>query len=76
MRQNIHDITIVSKKVGIPDVFLAVTCNLQWPGIKIELPPGQIVAYRLDISACVSCIELRALIENIIDEKVFGDAMA
>ncbi len=31
MRQKMHDIIATSNKMGHPDIFLTMTCNLNWP---------------------------------------------
>lgn len=76
MDQNMHDIISISNKTGCPGICITKTGNLQWPEIKNDLFPGQIIADRPSLAAHVFRINLRALKASNIDEMVFGEVRA
>lgn len=73
IRQNMRHIIAISSKVGSPDVFLTIKCNLQWHKSKNELVTGQSVVDRPDPAARVFYIKLRAFMASIRNEKVFAN---
>lgn len=73
MRYKMHNVSSRLNNVGYPNIFLRITCNPQWPGIKKSLLRGQSVTGRPDITARIFRIKLRAIMAFIIDGKIFRD---
>ncbi len=76
MRQKMHDIIATSNKLGHPDIFLTMTCNPNWPEILRSLLPGQTPKDRPDLCARVFKLKLKALMETVIRDKIFGEVVA
>jgi len=49
MMQTYQDAMAILQSKGIPDVFLAFTCNLNWQEIIVELELDQIASNYLDL---------------------------
>ena len=58
---------------GRPDLFVTFTCNPQWSEIRDLLMPGQSSIDRHDITARVFKQKLKALMDFIVKEHVFGE---
>ncbi len=76
MRQKMHDIIATSNKMRHPDIFLSMTCNPNWTEVRRSLVPRQSPRDRLDLSARVFSLKLKALIEAVIKDKIFGEVVA
>ncbi len=76
MRQKMHDIIATSNKMGHPDIFLTMTCNPNWPEIREALLPGQSSQNRPDPCPRVFNLKLKALMEAVINDKIFGEVVA
>jgi hypothetical protein len=57
---------------GKPDLFITVTCNPKWPDIIAELKPHEQPNDRPDLIARVFKLKLKAILDDIIKKKVFG----
>jgi hypothetical protein len=55
------DVMALVRKYGKPDIFLTMTCNLNWDEIKNELYPGQCAQDRPDLVARVFKAKLEEL---------------
>ncbi len=76
MRQKMHDIIATSNKLGHPDIFLTMTCNPNWPEIRRSLLPSQTLKDRPHLCARVFRLKLKALMETVTKDKVFGTVVA
>ena len=76
MHQQFQDGMAMVSRYGKPDLFITFTCNPQWPEIQENLFPGQTAADRPDLTARVFYIKLKALLSDLIQEKVFGKVIA
>ncbi len=76
MRQKMHDIIATSTKLGHPDIFLTMTCNPNWVEIQRSLLPAQSPQDRPDLCARVFMLKLQALMEIVIQDKIFGKVIA
>jgi len=61
---------------GKPDLFITFTCNPNWPEILEALESGQTPSDRPDIVARVFNEKLKALLDDLIKHKIFGDTLA
>ncbi|XP_057247517.1 uncharacterized protein LOC130589903 [Beta vulgaris subsp. vulgaris] len=61
---------------GKPDLFITMTCNVNWPEIKNELAVGEETQNRPDLVAKIFCAKLLALKKHIMEKQVFGDVAA
>ncbi len=76
MRQKMHEIIATSNKMGHPDIFLTMTCNPNWPEIRTSLLPGQSSQDRPNLCARVFDLKLKAVMEAVIKDKIFGEVLA
>ncbi len=76
MRLKMHDVIATSNKMGHPDIFLTMTCNPNWPEIRRCLLPRQSPQDRPDLCARVFSLNLKAFIEAVIKDKIFGEVVA
>ncbi len=76
MRQKMHDITATPNKMGHLDIFLAMTCNANQPMIRRSLLQTQSPQDRPNLSARVFSLNLKALMEAVIKDKIFGEVVA
>jgi hypothetical protein len=72
MIQLFHDSMSVVRSLGKPDLFITVTCNPKWIEITIELRDGQDVNDRPDLIARVFCIKVKAIMEDLLNNKIYG----
>ncbi|XP_057248880.1 uncharacterized protein LOC125494724 [Beta vulgaris subsp. vulgaris] len=59
-----------------PDLFITMTCNVNWPEIKNELAVGEEAQNRPDLVARIFRAKLLALKKHIMEKQVFGDVAA
>lgn len=76
MRERYHDAMAMVTKFGKPDLFITMTCNPNWPEIKNNLFEGQTASDRPDLVARVFNLKLKAMLEDILKGKVFGEVVA
>ncbi|KAG3166565.1 hypothetical protein PC128_g19681 [Phytophthora cactorum] len=76
MRQQYYDLMAIVRQFGKPDLFITVTTNPKWPEIQDSFLPGQTASDRPDIVARVFKMKLKALLENIVKNRVFGGLQA
>ncbi|KAG3091377.1 hypothetical protein PI124_g16816 [Phytophthora idaei] len=72
MRQQCYDSMVIVRQFGKPDLFITVTTNPKSPEIRDSLLPGQTASDRPDIVARVFKMKLKALLEDIVKNRVFG----
>ncbi|XP_026400640.1 uncharacterized protein LOC113296553 [Papaver somniferum] len=58
-----------------PDIFLTMTANPNWPEIKDELSKHEYASDRPDLVARVFELKRKALMDEIIKKKVFGEVV-
>ena len=76
MRNALHDMLALTTQLGHPDLFVTITCNPNWREIKENLKQGQKPADRPDLCANVFHMKAKAMVQRIIDEKMFGKVIA
>ncbi|KAG3254870.1 hypothetical protein PI124_g534 [Phytophthora idaei] len=76
MRQQYYDSMTIVRQFGKPDLFITVTTNPKWPEIQNNLLPGQTASDRPDIVAREFNMKLKAILEDITTNRVFGDMQA
>ncbi|XP_021717143.1 uncharacterized protein LOC110684972 [Chenopodium quinoa] len=64
------------QRFGKPDLFVTITCNVNWPEIKAELAAGETAQDRPDLVARIFRAKLLALKKEIMEKKVFGEVTA
>uniref|UniRef100_A0A453C8N7 Helitron helicase-like domain-containing protein n=2 Tax=Aegilops tauschii subsp. strangulata TaxID=200361 RepID=A0A453C8N7_AEGTS len=77
-QQNYQDAMAICRWAGYPDLFITFTCNPKWPEIQdmLDLIPGQKPEDRPDIVARVFMLKLKELMNDIKNEKCFGQTIA
>ncbi|XP_058198400.1 uncharacterized protein LOC131313924 [Rhododendron vialii] len=60
------------QKYGKPDLFLTMTCNVNWPEIHNKLLPGQAPSDRLDLVARVFMSKFEEFKDDILNKHGFG----
>lgn len=58
------------------DLFITFTANPAWPEITEALLPGQTASDRPDLVARVFHLKVASLLDDIMEKKVFGEAVA
>ncbi|XP_044596977.1 uncharacterized protein LOC123273602 [Cotesia glomerata] len=76
MVQHYQDAMSMVRKFGKPDLFITMTCNPKWREITENLLPGQNASDRPDLVARVFNIEKNVLIDMIVKQHLFGQAVA
>ena len=76
MKQCLQDSLALARYYRSIDLFITVTCNPTWPEITHELLPGQTAANRLDLRARVFNMKKKAIIEELYQKGIFGQAVA
>jgi hypothetical protein len=61
---------------GKPDLFVTMTCNPKWKEITDELLPNQAASDRPDLVARVFRMKYKAMIDYIVESKLFGEILA
>jgi hypothetical protein len=64
------------KKFGKPDFFITMTASPNWPEIAENLRQGETAASRPDLVARVFHLKLRALLDELLVQKVLGRPLA
>ena len=57
---------------GRPTFFVTFTCNVNWPEIQAALLPGQDAQSRPDLVARVFHLKLKALLQELTTNGIFG----
>ena len=76
MAERYQDAMSLVRQYGKPDLFITMTCNPNWQEIQENLFPGQKAADRPDLISRVFSLKLKALMNDILKEGVFGKAVA
>jgi hypothetical protein len=71
-----QDAMAIVRKQGKPDLFITITTNTKWPEILTALLPGQTPQDRPDITARVFHLKLRAILDEITKNGIFGRVTA
>ncbi|XP_078431629.1 uncharacterized protein LOC144703317 [Wolffia australiana] len=67
-----QDAMAIVRKMGKPDLFITMTCNLKWPDITQSLLPCQKAQDQFDLCCRVFQLKLKELLHLIIDKEVFS----
>ena len=67
------DAIALPRKLGKPDLFITMTANPQWPEITAAIPPGSHWKHHQDIVGRVFYMKLRAMMDVIIKNQLFGE---
>jgi hypothetical protein len=70
------DAVALPRRFGKPDLFITITANPQWPEITRALPPRSHWTHHPDIVARVFSLKLNAILDFIVDKKLFGEVTA
>ena len=65
-----------AKKYGVPDLFITMTCNPNWPEIQNNLLPGQKAKECPDLVAQVFHLKLKKMVDMIKSGMLFGKSPA
>jgi len=76
MNQLYQDSMALVRKFGKLNLFITMTCNLNWPEILHELKPGEEANDRPDLTSRVFNMKLNALLKNLLQSGVLGTMMA
>jgi hypothetical protein len=76
MRQQYQDAMAVVRMFGKKDLFITVTCNLQWPEVINNLLPNQHPGDRPDTLARVFRLKLEAILDDLLKKNCLGIVMA
>ncbi|KAG5562040.1 hypothetical protein RHGRI_004922 [Rhododendron griersonianum] len=76
MRKQYLDAMALVGKFGKPDLFFTMTCNPNWPEIKVELKPHEEVQNRPDLVCRVFRSKLEYLRKEVLKNEVFGPVTA
>ena len=76
MHKLYQDGMAIVRAAGKPDLFITVTCNPNWPEIKEALLPEQIAQDRPDLISHIFNMKLKAILNDILKEKIFGKVLA
>lgn len=75
MKARYQDAMALVQNLGKPDLFITVTCNPDWPGIKENLFDGQPAQNRPDIVSRVFNAKLKNICDEIFKKGIFGKTM-
>ncbi|KAK9688716.1 hypothetical protein RND81_09G006000 [Saponaria officinalis] len=76
MRKRYLNAMDLVQRYGKPNLFVTMTCNVNWPEIKEQLAPGEEAQNRPDLVSRVFRAKLLVLKKKIIEEHVFGEVSA
>lgn len=76
MKELYQDAMAIIREKGNPDLFITITCNPNWPEIQRSLLEGQTASDRPDIVARVFNAKLKAIIDDLKNNSVFGPVVA
>ncbi|CEP10635.1 hypothetical protein [Parasitella parasitica] len=76
MAQLYQDAMNLVRRFGKPDLFITFTCNPAWSEIANELLVNQKPSDRPDLCARVFNLKLRALLDDVVKNSVFGKVVA
>ena len=72
MHQLYQNAMALIRRYGKPDLFLTVTCNINWKEIQENLKVGESAFNRPDLCARVFKLKLNEFMDDIIKNKIFG----
>ncbi|CAG8579322.1 24309_t:CDS:2, partial [Cetraspora pellucida] len=76
MSQCYQDAIAIMREFGKPSLFITVICNPHWPEILAELYNNQTPNDRPDIIARVFHLKLKAILNDLINNKILGKVVA
>ena len=76
LREKYHDAMAMVVRYGKPDLFITMTCNPKWMEFEENCFDGQEAQHRPDLIARIFKIKLKAVLNDIIKNKLFGKIIA
>jgi hypothetical protein len=76
MNQLYQDSMALVRKFRKPDLFITMTCNLNWLEILHELRPGEEANDRPDLTSRVFNMKFNALLKDLLHNGVLGTTVA
>ncbi|XP_049346841.1 uncharacterized protein LOC125811408 [Solanum verrucosum] len=76
MRRHYMDAMALVQEFGRPDLFITMTCNLEWTEIQEQLCVGQVAQDRPDLVTRVFRAKLQDLKDQIFKKEIFGPTAA
>lgn len=76
MKALYQDAMSIIRKCGKPDLFITFTCNPTWTDLINELRPGETANDRPDLITRIFNLKLKALIKDLLKNKIFGRTIA
>ena len=76
MRQRYQDAMAIVRSEGLPDIFVTFTCNPKGKKITDDLLPAQTATDRPDIVSRVFNFKVKALLNGLTKDGVFGKTIA
>ena len=76
MNERYQDAMCVVRRHGKPDIFITFTCNPNWKEIQEQLSANEAANLRPDIVARVFHAKLKALIDDVSKNRIFGTVAA
>ena len=71
-----QDAMAIVRNYGKPDLFITYTCNPLWKDIRENMPQGQTVKDRQDLTVCVFRLKLKELLKDLTKDCIFGRCIA
>ncbi len=76
MGQKIYNIVAISNSFGLPDVFIKMKCNPNWPEIQKALLPGQKADDGLDLCDRFFRMKTKLVLKHLQGNRLFGRVLA
>ncbi|KAL3118842.1 hypothetical protein niasHT_008189 [Heterodera trifolii] len=76
VEKHFQDAMAVVRRFGKPDMFLTMTCNPQWEEISENLFHEQKSSDRPDLVVRVFILKVKAIMNEIVKKKIFGEVIA
>ena len=75
MFNNCQDAMAICKRFSYPDLFITITCNVNWPEVRDVLGPKGFRSDRLDIVCRVFKVKLDEMTTNFKKNNFFGQTI-
>ena len=75
IKKKYHDAMSMCMATGAPDLFITITANPNWTEISENLHPGQKWHDRNELVHRVFRLKLKAMLNEIIDQRLFGEVI-
>ena len=71
-----HDALALPAAFHLPDLFVTVTFNPEWPELSRLMPAGGNIHDHPDVAARVFWLRFSRIMKDIIDHAVFGEVLS